>query len=49
MSIGSVIIRKKYITSSLEWAREVISSATDGTILLTDFIEHARGRQGRKW
>jgi len=49
MNIGSKIIYKKSLPSSMEYAKEQSSRFCDGTAIITDYIEHARGRQGRSW
>jgi len=49
MIIGNKIYYKKKVKSSLDWAKENITTASNGTIFLTDFIENAKGRGNRKW
>ena len=33
----------------MAWAREVLPLVQDGTVLIARHLEHARGRQGRRW
>lgn len=49
MIIGSKLYRTKTCANSLEWAREHLDTAPDGSVFLADTLTHAYGRQGRTW
>jgi len=49
MIIGSTIYRTQVCYNSMEWAREHVSEAPDGSLFLSDKLVSARGRQGRVW
>ncbi|MFA5074478.1 MAG: biotin--[acetyl-CoA-carboxylase] ligase [Candidatus Babeliales bacterium] len=49
MIIGSKIFHKKSCYNSIEWAKENIEIAADGSIFLADIHEYTHGRQDRIW
>ena len=49
MIIGSKIFHKEKINNSLNWAKENIDNAPDGSLFLADFHELPKARQGRGW
>lgn len=49
MIIGSKIFYKKSCYNSIEWAKENIDNAPDGSIFLADVHEYTHGRQDRIW
>ncbi|MBD3272796.1 biotin--[acetyl-CoA-carboxylase] ligase [Candidatus Dependentiae bacterium] len=49
MIIGSKIYHQNKIYNSLDWAKENIDNAPDGSIFIADEHEKARARQGRPW
>lgn len=49
MIIGSKIFHKNKIYNSLDWAKENINTAPDGSIFLADNHEYTKGRQDRIW
>ncbi len=49
MIIGSKIYHEKKVYNSLDWAKENMDSAPDGSIFITDEHEFTRGRQNRSW
>ncbi|MBU4270165.1 biotin--[acetyl-CoA-carboxylase] ligase [Candidatus Dependentiae bacterium] len=49
MIIGSKVYHEKKIYNSLEWAKENMDSAPDGSIFIADEHEFTRGRQNRSW
>ena len=49
MAICCKVYRKEICHNSLEWAKEHIDDAPDGSIFLADHHEVTRGRQDRTW
>jgi BirA family biotin operon repressor/biotin-[acetyl-CoA-carboxylase] ligase len=49
MIIGNKIYRKKHCQNSLQWAKNEIEAAPDGTVFLAEIHEYARGRHGKTW
>ena len=49
MIIGSKILHKNKIYNSLDWAKENIKNAPDGSVFIADEHEFTRGRQNRSW
>lgn len=49
MIIGSKIFHKDKIYNSLDWAKENINTAPDGSVFLADVHEKTKGRQNRTW
>jgi BirA family transcriptional regulator, biotin operon repressor / biotin---[acetyl-CoA-carboxylase] ligase len=49
MIIGSKIFYKEKIYNSLDWAKENIENALDGSIFLADIHEYTKGRDNRTW
>lgn len=46
---GSRIYRQKNVENSMDWAREFLHEAEDGSLFIADEIIRAQGRQGRTW
>ncbi len=49
MIIGNKVFHKDKIYNSLDWAKENIDSAPDGSVFLADIHEYTKGRQDRNW
>lgn len=49
MIFGSKVYRAERVQNTLEWAKENIASAQDGSVFLANHVESAQGRQGRIW
>ena len=49
MIIGNKIYQKEKCYNSLEWAKEKLNTAPDGSIFLADVHEYTKGRQSRIW
>lgn len=49
MIIGSQVFHKKNSKNTFDWAKENVDSVSDGAVFIADYIEHAKGRQGRTW
>ena len=49
MIIGNKIYHKKKCFNSLQWAKEEIEYAPDGSVFLADEHEYTKGRQSRIW
>jgi len=49
MIIGSKIYKKNRCHNSLQWAKDKIETAPDGSVFLADTHEYTKGRQGRTW
>ncbi len=49
MIIGNKIFHKNKIYNSLDWAKENIDTAPDGSIFLANVHEKTKARQGRDW
>lgn len=49
MIIGSKFFHEKEIYNSIEWAKENIDSAPDGSVFMAEEHKFTRGRQNRVW
>jgi BirA family biotin operon repressor/biotin-[acetyl-CoA-carboxylase] ligase len=49
MIIGNKIYKKERCYNSLQWAKDEIESAPDGSVFIANIHEYTRGRQNRKW
>ena len=49
MVVGSKIYQKEKCYNVLDWAKEEINTAPDGSVFLADVHEYTHGRQGRAW
>lgn len=47
--IGCKVYKSKYCSNSMEWAKDNIAEASDGTLFEAENYGYARGRQGRVW
>ncbi len=47
--IGQLIITQQACNDSFAWARELLPTVSDGTVLIARHLTAARGRQGRSW
>jgi BirA family transcriptional regulator, biotin operon repressor / biotin---[acetyl-CoA-carboxylase] ligase len=47
--IGQLIIVEQTCEDSMAWARQVLPTVSDGTVLIARQLAQARGRQGRTW
>ncbi|MFH1461598.1 MAG: biotin--[acetyl-CoA-carboxylase] ligase [bacterium] len=49
MVIGSKIFHKDKVFNSMDWAKENLETAPNGSVFIANFHEHTRGRQERTW
>ncbi len=47
--IGSTFFRTKSCDNSIQWAKDNLASAPDGSVFIAETLTAARGRQGRTW